>query len=681
MIFNGYTPQTLLPFLIAIAVVVAILYLLRVRRRVVSVPYIGLWRDVMEKRSARRWHDWIRRLLSFLLIMCVVGLIALALMDPRQEEDDTARRHAVIIVDSSASMAAASGREDCDTRFACAIQDAQELVSHMTISDRAVIIEAGGIVSAISGPFQSDKAALSKTLSTMQVHSTSMDVAKSLELAANLVKDRANPEIYLLTDGQFDGAEELSKRIPSTAAFEQRNYGSPTGNLSIEAFNARRYIANRLGFEVFFRAHNGFDKPVTARLKIIDLADEEMTLDASKEHHVAVEKTLTMASGDSELRLYDNLTLSSGRMAATLEITDPADLVDPMTLDNIAYARIPDYSKPVIACVTPGNLYLEAALLLNENYRVSFIKPTDPSVLNAEGQIDLSSLSANNDIVILDNSYRNLPHTAQSDWQGRVIFINPDIEDSPFAAKSVESPMIERVNGKHAIARWLSLKNLNIARANVFSGIKNDELIMRAIEGPLMVARKTDKRRMIAVGFSLVESDLIFRVGLPVFFINGIDWLMDENSDPLRGFETGTAWHVSLPDGITRVDVTRPDGSKLEDLPVYDNAVTVYGEYSGFYRIEPKNISNDSRVFEYAANFSNVVESDLSRDAAALQGRIHLKTTLGQAPEVNAEESSLILRVLSHLPASSQYIWVLALLLAMFILAAEWLTYHRRWTV
>lgn len=681
MIFNGYTPQTLLPFLIAVAVIIAILYLLRVRRRVVSVPYVGLWREVMEKRSARRWHDWVRRLLSFLLIMVVVGLIALALMDPRQEADDTARRHAVIVVDASASMAASSGREGCETRFSCAIEDAQELVSHMTVNDRAVIIEAAGIVSAVSGPFQSDKSALSKTLSGMQVHSTSLDIAKALELAGNLAKDRANPEIYLLTDGQFESGEALSKLIPATAAFEQRTYGEPVGNLSIEAFNARRYIANRLGFEVFFKAHNGFEKPVTARLKILDLADDEMLLDESREHHVAVEKTLTLASGDSELRLYDNLTLTSGRMAATLEIVDPSDLVDPMMLDNIAYARIPDYSKPDIACITPGNLYLEAALLLNENYRVSFMKPTDSSVLNADGQIDLENLSASHDIVILDNSYRNLPHLSKSDWQGRVIFINPDVEDSPFSAKLVENPMIERVNTKHAVARWLSLKNLNIARANVFSGIKNDELIMRAIEGPLMVARKTDNRRMIAVGFSLVESDLIFRVGLPVFFINGIDWLMDENSDPLRGFETGTAWHVSLPDGISRVDVTRPDGSRLENMPVYDNAVTIYGEYSGFYRIEPKEISSKSRTFEYAANFSNAIESDLSREAAELKGRIHLKTTLGDEPDLSEEDSSLILRILSHLPASSQYIWVLALLLALIILAGEWLTYHRRWTV
>ena len=90
MIFNGYTPEAILPYLIGLAVIIAILYLLKVRRRAVAVPYIGLWREVLEKSSHRRWHDWIKRFISYLICILVIGLIALALLDPRQEEDNTA---------------------------------------------------------------------------------------------------------------------------------------------------------------------------------------------------------------------------------------------------------------------------------------------------------------------------------------------------------------------------------------------------------------------------------------------------------------------------------------------------------------------------------------------------------------------------------------------------------------
>ena len=676
MIINGYSTETLLPVLAILAVIIAILYLIRVRRRSVAVPYIGLWRKVLEKNSRRRWHDWLKRLISFLICMLVIGLIALALMDPRNEEDNSAHRHAIIIVDSSASMTADSGRDDCKSRFDCAIQDANELVDHMKTTDRAVIIEASGIVSAVSGPFQADKNALHKTLKSMSVSATSLDMRKAIELAAHLANDRENPEIYLLTDGLFQDADELSKLIPNTVAFEQRTYGTPSGNLTIDAFNVRRYIANRLGFEVFFKAHNGFDKPVTARMKILSLADDEPVFQPDREHQI-IEKTLTLASGSSELRLYENLTLGSSRMAALLEIIDPESLVDPMPEDNIACARIPDYAKPDIACITSGNLYLEAALLLNENYRVSFIKPTDASILNESGNIDIAKAASEYDIVILDNSYRNLPHLSKDDWEGRVIFINPDAEDSPYKATPVVNPMIERVNLKHHVARWISLKNLNISRANIFSGVKNDDLVMRAIEGPMMATRKTQNQRLLAIGFSLVERDLIFRVGLPVLFINAIDWMMDENAEPLRGYPTRTAWHVSIPGDAEHINVIRPDREQIANLPVYENTAAIYGEQAGFWQV----ISNDQNIFEFAANFANPVESNLSQPPAEIHGRIHLTTTLMNKAEDEDTENSWIDKLLSNLPDSTQYVWVLALLIALGILTAEWLTYHRRWTV
>ena len=45
MIFNGYPPSTVGIAVVALLVFVAILYLLRVRRRRVEVSSIGLWRE------------------------------------------------------------------------------------------------------------------------------------------------------------------------------------------------------------------------------------------------------------------------------------------------------------------------------------------------------------------------------------------------------------------------------------------------------------------------------------------------------------------------------------------------------------------------------------------------------------------------------------------------------------
>lgn len=666
MIYHGYTPTTLIPICVVMAVVIGILYLLRVRRRVVCVPYLGIWREVLTKTSHRRFHDWLRRLLSFLICMSVVGLLALALLDPREEEDEAARRHAIIVIDTSASMMATD--RECGTRFGCALRDARELIEHMRASDRAVIVEASGVVSSVSGAFQADKGSIARAVNALEPRATSADMKKAIELAVHLAEGRKNAEIFLLTDGQFDDAEAISAMIPQDVAFEQRTYGQTSGNIAIESFNVRRYIANRLGFEVFCRVHNGFDVPVTVEMNIWSMGEDEAVYDATRVHEKIATKKLTIASGSSEVRLYENLTLSSSRMVAEVRIVDPEELEDPLKADNLAYARIPDFVKSDIACVTPGNLYLEAALLLNENYRVTFVRPESSG-------IDLGSLASSHDIVILDNSYGNLPHLVSPQWSGRVIFINPDGEDSPFSSRRVENPVVERVNSRHPVARWLGLKNLNIARSHIFSGVSGSDVVMRAIEGPLVATRARDSQRLVAIGFSLIESDLIFRVGLPILFINAVDWLRDENSEPMRAFATGTSFHMALSDAPDHVDVETPEGRVLSGIPVYEGATSIYGETAGFYRVH----MGEKRVFDFAANFVGGAESDLSREPSQIRGRIHLRTTLGD--EVADEETSWLLELLAKLPQSSQYLWVLALLVAMGILTVEWVTYHRRWTV
>ena len=157
MIWNGYTPMTLLPVVGIVALILGILYLLRVRRRTVVVPYLGIWKSVNSKR--RKWVDHLKRLISFLVWVLVVCLVALALMDPRVEEDDTASRHAVLVIDTSASMGALMDGDGCKTRLECALKEAHEAVERMTVADRMTIVEAAGNVHA-SGPFTSDKESL-----------------------------------------------------------------------------------------------------------------------------------------------------------------------------------------------------------------------------------------------------------------------------------------------------------------------------------------------------------------------------------------------------------------------------------------------------------------------------------------------------------------------------------------
>ena len=731
MIFNGYPPSTVGIAVVVLLVFVAILYLLRVRRRRIEVSSIGLWRELLDSSRKRRWHDWIRRLLSFLLCALIVGLIALALIDPREEIDTDAHRHTVYIFDASGSMAAAATPDQqsmhkCTTRLECAKNAAKDQIAKMRPDERALIIEASGMIRAVSGPFQADTSALIRSIDDIQPRSSSLDLDTAIAQAQHLLRDKEKPQIVLLTDGQFDidgdsvdsknnindstndnisdstndivrddvdHVESESDNVDVNLAFRnipivQMTFGTETDaekpaqdlhNIAINAFNARRYIANRLAFEVFAKITNASTIPVTADLTIYALGKDDAVYDPTKTYPVLATKRLTLASGDSEVRIYDDLPIESARLAAKVSIVAPDDAVDALALDDVAYALIPDYTSPKILLLTLGNLYLEAALLLNENYRVTVAKPSAAQWHNDRGEVDLVRAAREYDVVIVDNSYRNLPKVASDGAVGNIVWIAPPAENAPWKQSLVKNPVVERVNAKHSVAKWLALRNLNIESSAIYRGVSSSDIVIRAIEGPIVATRERGDLREIAIGFSLVESDIIFRIALPVLFINAIDWFMYAKAEPDRGYETARAWHIDVDAKATHVDVVRPDGTTVAGIPVYDKSIAFYGEDAGFYKIVAKSDGGESiGERSFAANFAQLDESNLNRAARDVSRGVPEPRDDGDEAK---ESIGVIATILNVLPEKSRYLWVFALIVAFILLAIEWALYHRRVTV
>lgn len=746
MIFNGYPPSTVGVAAVALLTFVAILYLLRVRRRRVEVSSLGLWRDLLVASRHRRWHDWLRRLLSFLLCALIAALIALALVDPREEIDTDARYHLVYIFDASGSMAAAAtpdeqSKHNCTTRLECAKNAAKERISQMRADERALILEASAMIRSVSGPFQADTSNLLTAIEKIQPRASSLDLDTALSQAQHLLRDKENPQIILLTDGQFsetastflqttnavaeasreeDRHAEKRDLLPQHERIDVPSNQEPTNaeseknifdhipiaqltfgaeirnpnlqdapramesahelhNIAINAFNVRRYIANRLAFEVFAKITNTSNIPITADLTIYALDKDDATYDHDKSYTVLATKRLTLASGDSEVRIYDNLPIESARLAAKVTIVAPDDAVDALPLDDVAYALIPDFTSPKILLLTPGNLYLEAALLLNENYRVTVANPTSAQWQNAKSEIDLARATREYDVVIVDNSYGNIPKVDAKGAAGNVVWIAPPPENSPWKQSQAKNPIVERVNSKHAISKWLALRNLNIEKSSVYRGVASSDVVIRTIEGPVVATHERGDLRELVIGFSLVESDIIFRVALPILFINAIDWFMYAKTEPDRGYETARAWHIDADAKASHVDIIRPDGTTIAGIPVYDKSVAFYGEDAGFYQIIAKN-DKDEFLWRktFAANFAQSEESNLNRAAHDLSRGMPAQR---EESDPSDESIGIIATILALLPEKSRHLWVLALIAAFVLLAIEWALYHRRITV
>src|SRR5688572_20307314 len=102
----GLSLTQVLTTLAVTAAAVIVLYLLKLRRRRVVVPFVRLWHEVLSEKQSTRLFSQLKRWLSLLLALLVVGLLAFSLGDPRPEGASASGRTLVVLLDGSASMQA-----------------------------------------------------------------------------------------------------------------------------------------------------------------------------------------------------------------------------------------------------------------------------------------------------------------------------------------------------------------------------------------------------------------------------------------------------------------------------------------------------------------------------------------------------------------------------------------------
>ncbi len=661
----------------ALAGAIAILYLLKLRRRRVTVPFGSLWSRVLLDKQASSWLQRLKRLLSYLLWVFLVWLLVAALTDPQPEREIERGKNIVVMLDTSASMAAVEPEQGGRSRFHLAQEKVRGLIDEMGPHDKMMIIAVDGQVRSVTGELSGQVAVLRDALDGLSPTATEARILDGFRTAVDVLSGRPEPHLYLVSDGAFGELRLPERLLRAEITFKPLLVGEATGNIAISAFNIRRYLANKLDYEVFVQVTNYFDVPVFAELTLYNLLPDA-NQPSGFFYKIIEKRTLELGPGASELRFYEDLALASDQLAARVSLKSEG-LRDVLPLDDEAFVMVPRFRQARVLCVTPGNLFLEAALLLNENLRVDFMRPSDPFLRPDGGEIRLTGLRERPyDVVIFDNSYWE-PGTEAiapaAEVAGNYLYLNPKGTASPFSVRDIREPLIERVDRKHPLARWLSLKDINILRGSRINTQGGDRVVVRSIDGPLIVARRDGGVNAIAVGFSLVESDLVFRVALPVFLINAIDWFMDESGSLIQGYRTGENWHIPVPSGVQAVHITNPAGRTDRDIPTHQNRVIYYGALTGFYRMESSQ--GPSHSWTVAANFSSPRESDLRRAVVELAAQDGVRATTVEAAASDPRLDKWAW-IFSHFERD---LWLYAVYLVLGLLVVEWFTYHRRWTV
>jgi hypothetical protein len=608
--------------------VVVILYILKLRRRPVAVPFSPIWERLLRDKETTTLFSRLKRLLSLLLQLALLALLLLALGDPRLSGSLSEGRHVVVLVDASASMKAT---DVAPTRMQAAKREVKRLVQGLSGADRLLIAQLDAAVTPLS-TMTSEVSDLEIAVDALEARDTRADLERGLRFALDSLRGLAKPEIVLVSDGALGSAKQAAEAVDLAGVpLAYVPVGRSGKNVAITGFSVRRYPLDKSRYEVMLEVTNTNDEPAEVELTL--LGDGE-TVDITR---------LKLGANEQLPRFYPDLGGASRKLEAVIRMADGKQ--DDLPADDHAYALMPERRRARVLVVTAGNTYLEAALLLDEYLEVSVIAP------GAYPPAD------RHDVTIFDGV---APPLAQH--TGAALYLNPPEQGSPVPlGKRIEWFGFDTWDRKSPVLRWMALGDVQVAEGRALRPQEGDRVLGASAQGPILVGGRRDGRRFVALSFDPRNSDFVLRVAWPLFVLNTINDFVEEDTGYLSSYRTGEVWRIPVPSGADVAALVLPTGAK-QHVSVKEGRAVYLGEQSGFYELfvagDPEPVKSG-----FAANLLDPDESRIEPDKKLELGGKQAVAVAGFEPGVRRE------------------LWLYLLLFAFALSVIEWFTYHRRITV
>ena len=626
--FTGWPLSTLLPLSAGVAAAVIALYVLRLRRRPVLVPFSVLWHRVLGDRDTTSLFSRLKRLLSLLLQLVLLSLLVLALADPRETHAGASVRHIVALVDTSASMQAI---DVAPSRLGAAKAHLKRLIA--SLGDREMMLLASmSTTLRPMTPMTSDTAQLVDAVDALMATEARADLRRGLEFAVDSLRGLSRPTIVVLSDGAFGSKDKLVGLPPlGNVELKYVPLGKSSRNVGITQFSVRRYPLDASRFEIMLELTNTASESADVELELLG---DGKVVDVSR---------LTLRPEERIPRFYENQ--AGARRTLEARIRTVGDGSDELPADDRAYAVMPERKRISVLAVTGGNTYLEAALLLDEYLNVTYVRPEQYS--SSEGY----------DVTIFDAAVPDGHESARA-----ALYLSPPVGRSVVPlGKAIKMFGFDTWDRKSPLLRWMAMGDIQVLEGRTFEPEPSDHVVGASELGPLLVSGHRGQQRFVALSFDPRVSDFVLRVGWPLFLINTIRYFEEQDTAVVSSLRTGELWHLRVPWSTDRVQLVGPKGQSTT-ATVQDGRVTFSGERAGFYKIElPKGVPAQSQLL--AANLASPEESSIL-PARELILRNRKSQPLG---ELNA--------------GGRRELWVYLLAAAIALSVLEWFTYHRRLTV
>lgn len=475
----------------ASAALLTALYLVRRKPTLQEVPQLALW-EALRLPESGGLLGRLRQPLSLALALCIALLLVLALRDPRPAQPEG--RSLVVLLDRGATMAARDERPDRLTRAKALVA---ELARGLTPADRALLVALDEHAIPLSS-WSERPSALIEAARALVPGRTSADLGRGVERALELLRGARRPQIVLVSAGALRGVDAARRKLAAAARVEvaQIVVGREQRNLALTALAARPYPLDPRHHEVWLGAHNAGARAERAKLTL--------TLDATP----LFEDELWLAPQSSVSRAIPDLVNAGGELRAELR---PLAGADALPADDRAQLSLPEPRRTRVLVLSPGNRYLEAALLLDENLEVRFQRPG--------AAIEAGSA----EVAVFDRALPEAPVAMPA------LVLAPFVTSlaQPLPARgSQPRPFMDRFEREHPLLRGLSLADVNIGRAARTTPDKTDSVLASSAAAlPLIVEGQRAGQRFLALTFDPRESDLPLRPAFPLLVLGAIERL------------------------------------------------------------------------------------------------------------------------------------------------------------
>ena len=405
-------------------------------------------------------------------------------------------------------------------------------------------------------------------------------------------------------------------------------------NVGITAFQVEALPSEPTRFQAFVQVKNASD------------VGKQTTLRLSGSNEGGIRDTLTLGPGETRGRSIDLGSFERGPVRAVVTADS-----DAFPADDYAYGFLPIRTETRVLLVTRGNVYLENVLADEPRLSLAVVNPEqyDPQV------------SA--DVYIFD---RFAPPEAPGG--PTLVFLPPDVEWLTQTLAVVEAPEVPGWNPAHPVLRFVALEDLRIDRAariampeegdaGPTSGVGETgrapaaEVVVGSPLLPLVLVSERPER-IVRVSFALEDSNFPLHPGFPIFLTNTLGWLMDEQVALARA-----PGRIEVP--LAMAAVTDLEGSDVATWPL-SNRTVFMADQPGLY-----TVAQGDRRLRVAVNLASTA-----------------RTSVNDSGFTSDEITSTASTVLADTEAGpNEELWMALLLLALFLVIVEWVTYHRRLTV